>query len=77
MSIEIRIPLGYMQGDTDFYQLTQNVVEVNGKTIPTNPLSSYPMAKKIAGILKEWIEKGFTIGEPQIHLPTAEYKKPV
>ena len=33
MSIKIRIPLGYVQGDTDFYQLTQNVVEVNGKTV--------------------------------------------
>ena len=33
MSIKIRIPLGYMQGDTDFYQLTQNLVEVNGKTV--------------------------------------------
>lgn len=33
MSVRIRIPLGYVQGDTDFYQLTQNVVEVSGRTV--------------------------------------------
>jgi hypothetical protein len=36
-------------------------------------LSSYPKAKKIAGILKEWIQNGeFLLGEAQQQLPTAK-----
>ena len=52
-------------------ELKKGTVEFNGKEIPTSPLSSYRKAKEIADILKSWInEKEFTLGEPQVLLPT-------
>jgi len=39
-------------------------------------LSSYPKARKIAEILKEWILKGeFLLGEPQEWLPSSSQSK--
>ena len=47
-----------------------------GKAIPTAPLSSYPGALKISNILKEWISEGrFTLGIPQLAVPTVPYRK--
>jgi uncharacterized protein (DUF39 family) len=58
-------------GEVSYAQLKTGRVEVMGKSIPTAPLSSYPMARRIAGILRDWITKqGFTLGVPQITLPT-------
>ena len=63
-------------GEVNYAELRTGKVEIMGKTVPTAPLSSYPMAKKIARILKEWVEKGFTVGAPQIPLPSPDYRKP-
>jgi uncharacterized protein (DUF39 family) len=53
-----------------YAQLKSGEIEVEGKKIPTAPLSSYPAARQIAGSLKEWIQAGwFTLGEPQDRLP--------
>ncbi len=55
-------------------ELKSGVIEFNGKKIPAYPLSSYKKAKEIAEILKSWIKKGdFTLGEPQIMLPTVKF----
>jgi uncharacterized protein (DUF39 family) len=63
-------------GEISYAELKSGKIEVNGKTVPSTPLSSYPMANKIAGILKEWIRNGdFTLGIPQIPLPTAPFEK--
>ena len=63
-------------GEISYAELKSGRIEINGKTVPTTPLSSYPMANRIAGVLKEWIRNGdFTLGIPQIPLPTVPYKK--
>lgn len=53
-----------------YAQLRSGTITVEGKTVPTVPLSSYVRAKEIANILKGWIQKGeFLLGEPQHFLP--------
>jgi len=60
-------------GEVNYKQLKSGKIKFNGKEIPTTPLSSYLKARKIAGILQEWIQKGeFLLGEPQQLLPTAK-----
>jgi uncharacterized protein (DUF39 family) len=60
-------------GEVNYKQLKSGKIKFNGKEIPTTPLSSYPKARKIAGILKEWIQTGeFLLGEAQQLLPTAK-----
>ena len=64
-----RIPgnLGYVS----YAELKSGKITVSGKEVPTAPLSSYPKAREIAGILKEWIEKGeFLLTEPVKPLPS-------
>ncbi|MGQ9696011.1 MAG: homocysteine biosynthesis protein [Thermodesulfobacteriota bacterium] len=58
-------------GEVNYKQLKSGKIKFNGREIPTTPLSSYSKAKKIAEILKEWIQKGeFLLGEAQQLLPT-------
>ncbi len=58
-------------GEVNYKQLKNGKIKFNGKEIPTTPLSSYSKARKIAGILKEWIQKGeFLLGEAQQLLPS-------
>lgn len=53
-----------------YAQLKSGTIVLDGKEIPTVPLSSYAKAKEIALILKEWIDSGrFLLGEPQFTLP--------
>lgn len=64
-------------GEVNYRQLKSGKIKFNGKEVPTTPLSSYPKARKIAEILKEWIQKGeFLLGEPQQLLPTASSSQP-
>jgi uncharacterized protein (DUF39 family) len=66
-----RIPgnLGYVS----YAQLKSGKIYVNGREVPTAPLSSYPKAREIAGILKQWIEKGeFCLTEPVKLLPSCK-----
>ncbi len=59
--------LGYVS----YAQLKSGRIVVQGKEVPTAPLSSYPRAREIAGILKEWIQKGeFFLSEPVQLLPS-------
>lgn len=61
--------------EVTYAELKSGSIELNGRAIPSAPLSSYPKAVKIAGILKEWIGQGFTLGEPQIRIPGASSRK--
>ncbi len=60
-------------GEVDYTQLKSGKIKVQGKEVPTASLSSYPKAVEIAGILKDWIQKGeFLLNEPVAPLPGAE-----
>ena len=64
-----RLPsdLGY----ASYAELKSGTITVNGKKIPTAPLSSYPKAREIAATLREWIQKGdFLLTEPVKLLPS-------
>jgi uncharacterized protein (DUF39 family) len=57
-------------GEVNYAQLRSGTVEVQGKKVPTASLSSYPRAREIAGLLKEWIRTGrFTLTEAVAPLP--------
>ncbi|MGQ9611050.1 MAG: homocysteine biosynthesis protein [bacterium] len=60
-------------GKVNYKQLKSGEIEINGKKVPTSPLSSYPRALKISQILKEWIKQGkFLLTEPVQLLPSAD-----
>ncbi|MGR6836575.1 homocysteine biosynthesis protein [Syntrophomonas erecta] len=62
-------------GVVNFRQLKSGRVNINGKEIITTPQSSYPRARRIANILKEWIGKGrFELTRPVASLPGADAK---
>lgn len=51
-------------------ELKSGEITVNGKTVPTSPLTSYSMSLEIAELLKQWIESGrFLLTEPVEQLP--------
>ncbi len=57
-------------GLVSYAQLKSGKITLQGKEVPTAPLSSYPKAREIAHTLKEWIRKGdFLLGEPVQLLP--------
>ncbi|MFH0822304.1 MAG: homocysteine biosynthesis protein [Pseudomonadota bacterium] len=63
-------PLGY----TTYAALRSGEIEINGTTVSTSPLSSYPAAKEIAETLREWIKsREFTLGEAQALLPSVPF----
>lgn len=60
-------------GSVSYAQLKSGTIEVEGKQIPTTPLSSYPRAREIANLLKQQIEAGdFLLSEPVEPLPGAD-----
>jgi len=62
-------PLGYV----DYKKLRSGSIEVNGREVPTGSLSSYPKAREIAGIIKDWIQRGeFLLTEPVQQIPSAD-----
>lgn len=68
--------IGRTLAEVSYAELKTGRIEIMGKSIPSAPLSSYPMARTIAGILKDWIRSGeFTLGTPQIPLPTVPHGK--
>lgn len=57
--------------EVSYADLRSGSISVEGKEVPTVPLSSYVRAKEIATILKDWIQSGeFLLGEPQKPLPS-------
>jgi L-aspartate semialdehyde sulfurtransferase len=59
-------------GEVTYAQLRSGAISIEGKEVPTVPLSSYVRAREIAALLKNWIQQGeFLLGEPQHLLPTS------
>lgn len=57
-------------GEVSYAALKSGMIEVNGKQVPTAPLSSLVKAREIAEILKQWITKGqFLLHQPAELLP--------
>jgi uncharacterized protein (DUF39 family) len=64
---------GGVLGEANYKQLKSGSITVDGREIPTSPLSSYPKAREIAETLKEWIQAGeFLLGEPVAPLPSPD-----
>ena len=62
---------GRTLGEVTYAQLRTGSIELQGRTIPCFPLSSRTAARKIALILKSWIEEGkFLLGKPVELLPS-------
>jgi uncharacterized protein (DUF39 family) len=60
-------------GEVSYAQLKSGKIKVQGKEIPTAPLSSYPKAIEIAETLRDWIKTGqFLLTEPVASLPGPE-----
>ena len=54
-----------------YAELKSGFITLNNEQVPTVPLSSVVGARRIAHILKEWIQSGkFLLGEPQFTLPS-------
>ena len=59
--------------EVNYRQLKSGKVIIQGKEVPSAPLSSYPRALEIAQTLKAWIREGrFLLGEPVTTLPSAD-----
>ncbi len=57
-------------GEVSYAQLKSGQIEVNGKMVPTAPLSSVVRAREIAETLKDWIKQGdFLVEKPVQTLP--------
>jgi uncharacterized protein (DUF39 family) len=57
-------------GQLSYAELKSGEVEIEGKKVPTTPLSSYVRAREIAAELKDWVETGrFLLTEPVQALP--------
>ncbi len=64
-------------GSFTYAQLRSGRVEIEGKAIPTAPLSSLAKAREIADLLKEWIQQGrFLLSEPVAPLQPAKESAP-
>ncbi|MBA4390944.1 MAG: hypothetical protein C0399_08400 [Syntrophus sp. (in: bacteria)] len=56
--------------EVTYAQLKSGKININGKEVPTYPISSYSKAQEIASILKEWISVGsFLLSSPVAPLP--------
>jgi uncharacterized protein (DUF39 family) len=54
-----------------YADLKSGKIILEGREIPTAPMSSYPKAREIAGILRDWIANGsFALTEPVQPLPS-------
>lgn len=61
-----------------YEELKSGVIELEGKAVPTSPLSSFFMAMRVAEELKEWIEAGrFFLTQPVERLPTDTVFRPM
>lgn len=57
-------------GTVTYAQLRSGTIEIDGKKIPTGPISSLPVARRIAAELKRWVaEERFTLAQPLELLP--------
>ncbi len=62
--------VGRAYGEVSYAQLKSGAIEVNGRRVPTAPLSSVVRAREIAETLKSWIKEGrFLLTNPVAPLP--------
>jgi len=60
-------------GFANFKELKSGKIKINGKELVTTPQSSYPKARQIATILKQWIQAGkFELTVPAALIPSAD-----
>ena len=60
-------------GEASYAALKSGRIAVDGKDLPAVPLSSYPMAVEIAGLLKQWVAAGrFLVAAPVDPIPGPE-----
>jgi len=60
-------------GLVNYRDLKSGKITFKGKEIVTTPQSSYPRARKIAAILKDWIQRGqFELTQPVANIPSAD-----
>ena len=60
-------------GEVRYARLKSGEITVDRKEVPTAGLSSYAMAREIAGILRDWIQKGeFLLTECVQSLPSLD-----
>ncbi len=60
-------------GEVNYRQLRSGKVIIKGKEVSTGGISSYKIAREIAGILKKWIKKGkFFLTQPVARFPGKE-----
>ncbi len=65
-------------GLTNYKDLREGFLKINGRKIPATPLSSYYGAMKIAETLKQWImDKKFFLTKPSASLPLSEDYEPM
>lgn len=65
-------------GRVSYAQLRSGYIYINGKKVPTAPLSSYSKALKICELLKRWITDGkFLLTEPLEKLSSDKTFKPL
>jgi len=57
-------------GEVSYAQLKSGKIEIQGKSVPSASLSSYPKAVEIAHTLKMWIQQGkFLLAEAAAPIP--------
>jgi len=57
-------------GTVTYAQLRSGQIEIDGKKVPTGPISSLPKARRVAEELKRWVvEHRFTLAPPLQQLP--------
>ncbi|MFP4071240.1 MAG: homocysteine biosynthesis protein [Desulfovibrionales bacterium] len=55
-----------------FDELQSGRIDINGRSVPTVPVTSYKISLEVADRLKQWIQKGeFLLTEPQAPIPSA------
>ena len=64
--------------EVTYAELKSGKIEIEGAEVPVSCLSSFKVAREIAGILKKWIGKGeFLVTEPVEKLSTEQIFKPM
>ena len=59
--------------EVNYAQLKSGRISINGKDVPTFPISSYSKAREISTILKDWVNSGkFLLTNPVAPLPGIE-----
>jgi uncharacterized protein (DUF39 family) len=65
-------------GTVSYAELRSGTIDINGKKVLSAPLSSYKVAREIAGTLKNWISEGkFVLSTPVEPLPTEGTVQPL